>query len=439
MQNVMSVASVSDSRLACRVGTRTGGSKPSPKLRATIFDSVELANYGFTETQAEPGERTHMSKKFTLQAPIDLYGAFWRPEESDKVFTGRLAREGRFLQLTTSPIYKPTLDYRTDLVLPGSDSERIDILHGFTAEGACALLWLQSPYKAGVTDFAVEKALIFRQYRVALCMFDVLPPTPESLFFSEAMFEFSGLHEWLPVLPTKSRLETGSWSISYPDRSPFLEFSLAPDNTRFKLDVIPVMEHKRSGEVQSKHHSQLVVAPEHPQHIKWYLELSSRFENFFSLLLGTSVRLERFEVKHDETIGSVVSADRSKKQPTDFTVWAQCSAPQLQTAMTRWLSQPEEFGSLEGLVYGTIRQSSLFVETEFLSLAQALESFHRISSTDKKSKFAQRIKALLAQIPDQHRKQLIGDDENNFVNTLKNTRNYFTRRSEERRVGKECR
>src|ERR1035438_10788554 len=93
MQNVMSVASVSDSRLACRVGTRTGGSKPSPKLRATIFDSVELANYGFTETQAEPGERTHMSKKFTLQAPIDLYGAFWRPEESDKVFTGRLARE----------------------------------------------------------------------------------------------------------------------------------------------------------------------------------------------------------------------------------------------------------------------------------------------------------------------------------------------------------
>lgn len=365
-----------------------------------------------------------MSRKFTLQAPIDLYGAFWRPEQPDKVFTGRLARDGKFLQLTTSPIYKETLDVRTDFVL-GTEPERIDLLRGITTEGPCALLWLYSSHKAGVTNLEVGRALTFRQYRVALCIFDALPPTSASPFFNEAMFGFSGLQEWLPVIPTKARLNTGGWTISYPDRPPFLEFSLAPSNTRFKLDVIPVMQHKRSGEMQSKHQSQLIVTPAQPQNIKWYLELSSRFENLFSLLLGTSVRLERFEVKHESTIGSVVSADRSKKQPPDMSIWVQCNALQLETAVTRWLSQPEEFGSLEGLVYGTIRHSSLFVETEFLSLAQALESFHRISSGTKAS-FADRINGLLAELPDLHRKQLTGDDQRKFVNMLKDTRNYFT-------------
>jgi hypothetical protein len=347
--------------------------------------------------------RGHMSKKFTLQAPIDLYGAFWQPEQPDKVFTGRLARDGKFLQLTTSPVYKETLDVRTDFVF-GTETDRIDLLHGFTTEGPCALLWLQSPHKAGVTNLAVGKALTYRQYRVALCIFDALPPKPASPFFNEAMFGFSGLQEWLPVIPTKARLATGGWTISYPDRPPFLEFSVAPSNTRFKLDIIPIMQHKHSGEVQSKHQSQLIVTPAQPQDIKWYLELSSRFEDLFSLLLGTSVRLERFEVNHESTIGSVVSADRSKKQPTDISVWVRCNASQLETAVTRWLSQPEEFRSLEGLVYGTIRHSSLFVETEFLSLAQALESFHRISSRST-ANFADRIKALLAKLPDLHRKQ----------------------------------
>jgi hypothetical protein len=150
--------------------------------------------------------------------------------------------------------------------------------------------------------------------------------------------------------------------------------------------------------------------------------------------LGTSIRLQTVQLKTDKTIGSVLRADHSKKQPPDTSVWIQCTASQLATAIIRWLSEPEEFGSLEGLVYGTIRRSALFVETEFLSLAQALESFHRVSSgTDVN--FANRIKALLASISDQHRKQLIGDDSQQFVNTLRDTRNYFTHVGGKKKAG----
>ena len=120
----------------------------------------------------------------------------------------------------------------------------------------------------------------------------------------------------------------------------------------------------------------------------------------------------------------MLRADRSKKRPTDISVWVQCSASQLAAAISQWLSEPEEFGSLEGLVYGTIRRSSLFVETEFLSLAQALESFHRVSTATDMS-FAARSKALLA-ASHQHQKALIGDDVEQFVVTVRDTRSYFT-------------
>ena len=110
-----------------------------------------------------------MSEKLALQAPVDLYGAFWRPEKPDNVITGRLARDGKFLLLTTSPVYKETLDVRTDFLL-GDEHDRIDILHGFTTDGPCSLLWLQSPHKAGLTNLQVGKSLTYRQYRVRFCV-----------------------------------------------------------------------------------------------------------------------------------------------------------------------------------------------------------------------------------------------------------------------------
>ena len=182
-----------------------------------------------------------MSKKFTLQAPIDLYGAFWRPEEPDKIITGRLSRDGKFLVLTTSPVYKRALDLPTDFLL-GDEHERIDILHGFTTEGPCSLLGLQSPNKGGLTSFELGKSLTFRQYRVGLCILGLLPPTPSSAFFGEATFGFSGLHEWLPVLPRRTRTGGGSWTISYPEKPPFIDFCFLPLKTRLQLDIIPVMQ-----------------------------------------------------------------------------------------------------------------------------------------------------------------------------------------------------
>jgi hypothetical protein len=116
------------------------------------------------------------------------------------------------------------------------------------------------------------------------------------------------------------------------------------------------------------------------------------------------------------------------------------------------------------LIYGALRISPLFVETEFLSLAQAIESFHRLTDAstvaDKacfgeilkdlqeeidflcgqtrlrdrlresiqhanEPNFRWRIESLLARLKDDQRTKLFGE-ELEFERTLRQTRNHFT-------------
>jgi hypothetical protein len=64
-----------------------------------------------------------------------------------------------------------------------------------------------------------------------------------------------------------------------------------------------------------------------------------------------------------------------------------CSPNQLAQAIVTWICLPSKFDSVESLALEVLRKSKLFIETEFLALAQALEGFHRAttntSATDR--------------------------------------------------------
>ncbi|HEX5422808.1 MAG TPA: HEPN domain-containing protein, partial [Candidatus Acidoferrales bacterium] len=214
----------------------------------------------------------------------------------------------------------------------------------------------------------------------------------------------------------------------------------------------------------STHESCVIIEPDGPQSLSWFLELAHRFENFFSLLLGTSVGLLSVAVKVEDKTGWFVRRPRSKIQKPDPRIWIRCDGTQLASVILRWLETLEALRPVEALAYGTVRNSKLFVETEFLSLAQAIESFHRV--TDKavivgqeqfkailaslqnaiftlcgdsdiatrldesigsanEPNFGQRIKKLFSRISEQNLHRLLGDP-GEFEQTLRQTRNFFT-------------
>jgi len=127
-----------------------------------------------------------------------------------------------------------------------------------------------------------------------------------------------------------------------------------------------------------------MLEPEQPKSLQWFVDAIHRFENFLSLCLGSSVRAKTVRLigqSEENESGWLIRPRGGRAEKPYVPIWVRCDSSQLATAIASWFSTPEEFTPLENLIYGTIRHSSLFVETEFLSLAQALESFHRL--TDK--------------------------------------------------------
>src|SRR5438132_3272971 len=128
----------------------------------------------------------------------------------------------------------------------------------------------------------------------------------------------------------------------------------------------------------------IMLEPANPRSLQWFVEVMHRLENFLSLCLGSSVRAKTMRLigkSEDTESGWVIRPRGGKIEKPSIAIWLRCDSSQLSSAVASWFSMSEEFTPLENLIYGTIRHSSLFVETEFLALAQAIESFHRL--TDK--------------------------------------------------------
>jgi len=401
-----------------------------------------------------------MSKSFHLRSRFEVHGAFWAPNEKSNTFTGRLARTKDGIQFTSSPVLKEIDGH----LVPFGGAETFDFLHGFTTEGPCTLFYLQSVAPSGLADHRTGESVSFRDYRVGLCVFGIHLPAFEASCNGSVAFSYSGLHEWIALHPQISRTERELVVTHGTDLPAIFDLSSRAIHSRIKLEIIPRLQHRSSGEYDSRHELRLLVEPAEPRSLEWFLNVGYRFEHVFSLLLGTSVALKSVVISRDDETGWLVRKTNHKAEKTDPAVWVRCSHLQLALAVLSWLDTPEEFRSLENLIYGTIRQSSLFVETEFLSLAQALESFHRLTDHStvadsglfrrvldelraaiarlcenselvnrlndsiqhaNEPSFKVRIQRLLARLSENHRRKLVGD-EVEFEKTLRHTRNHFT-------------
>jgi Apea-like HEPN/ApeA N-terminal domain 1 len=404
-----------------------------------------------------------MSEKFKLRSQFDTHGVFWKPETPDEKFTGRLVRKGRDIELFSSPILKDVNALKEFFQVLGSGGEWIHVLHGY-APGPCTLLGLQSFGPSGHTDFEWDYSLDYSNFKVSACIFGLHTGDELEETLASARLSFSGLNNWLPFRPSVENNGEAFKLIYKKNLPPIVDVNSSAINSRVKVDVFPRLESKQSGEYESKHESCVMIEPDLPQSLSWFLELAYRFENFFSILLGTSVGLLSVAVKRDSKTGWFVRRPRSRIRKADVRIWVRCDGVQLGTAILRWLDTLEAFRPFEALAYGTVRNSKLFVDTEFLSLAQAIESFHRVTEKTllvdqpqfedilaslqksiaalcgdshiasrlnesiqhaNEPNFRVRITTLFSRVSKQNLERLIGDPVE-FEQTLRQTRNFLT-------------
>jgi ApeA N-terminal domain 1 len=119
-----------------------------------------------------------VAKFFYLHSKFETYREFWVPNDRSTTITGRLAREARELQFTSSPIREP-IESNPERLLGGPES--FDVLHGYTTEGPCTLFGVQSGSPSGTFDLRTGQAISFRRYRVSSCIFGRLLPDYDAL------------------------------------------------------------------------------------------------------------------------------------------------------------------------------------------------------------------------------------------------------------------
>lgn len=423
-----------------------------------------------------------MAEGITLRSRIDAQGAFWAPEAPDVRFAGRLVCNGRSVQLITAPEMvtgtnapvaargEPVAPAATNAsgagpearwVSPGGGERRIDLLHG-VAEGVgkVTLAWLYSALEAGQTNFGEGWGLRYRTYRVGLAVAGLHLPAANGGFAEAASFGFSrALREYFNGRPGVAFADDAT-TASYPTAPVALaEAQLAGSVATLQLNGRFVLY---PGHQRGVFEPEVKVRWGQPASAKQVLELATRLEEFFSLLTGCSVRTRWISVRSGECEGRMLRPGRGRTGSLDLPTalpWNQAWGGR---ALDNWLRMPLELRAFEGLIFGALRHSSLFVETEFLALAQALEAFARATGEQaicdpaelrrgkkaaleavKKAdigaelrqrfeeclahagepNFRQRLEALLGRLPGSAQ-WLVGDSE--FEQKVRQTRNHFT-------------
>jgi ApeA N-terminal domain 1 len=195
-----------------------------------------------------------------------------------------------------------------------------------------------------------------------------------------AEFEYPNLRYWIFASPETNQA-VGDLQLIFRPLEPVLKVSSIEQQATLSLSAEIKVRFTAKREVRSRTSISVKIECSSQNPLSWFVDIAYRLENFFSLFLGFSCPLKRVAFPEFERTTTLNGGRANKRGKIEQLVIVRANQQQLTVALLKWLSFKKEFHSFESLVYGTVRRSKLFVETEFLALAQALEGFHRLTST----------------------------------------------------------
>jgi hypothetical protein len=174
------------------------------------------------------------------------------------------------------------------------------------------------------------------------------------------------------------------WSIFTPALI-ILNFFVPATRVRIELKLYSSLTTNKENQAREiRTHVVIEVTPAGQESLGYFIDTGNRLENLFSLLTGTSLGMETFFIYRGDDSGILMKKQHEFVEPFKPFESVRSANSRYQDAITIWLSESSRFRAIENLLLGVLRKGKLFLETEFLSLAQALEGFHRVTGKDDK-------------------------------------------------------
>lgn len=217
----------------------------------------------------------------------------------------------------------------------------------------------------------------------------------ESVVFHRVAVEYDALFEWAGLsglrmehgMDAKGHLESIRAEFRFPDSPSFAiagaTISIETRGNAEGLGFTPRIEIAQT--------PALVITPNTPLHLEEYLtRYVHDLTNFLTLAVGGPVRMLRFAGmpkwcdRESEGAREVeilfLNRDRfvvAEKRRWDMLFTLPPVRSEVEKVLRRWFDRAEALRAIYDLYFGTLFQRGAYVHQRFLSLAQALESFHR--------------------------------------------------------------
>lgn len=361
-------------------------------------------------------EYLRLDSKFTSVA------AFWKPEVPDAVMTGTLIVDDDGIRFVTSPEYFRGANVpRLDLSRWNSDSvPRSDVLQGFFEGGNCTLLNLMEIQYPGLTSYKDEpQSVAATAHRASIFVSGMRTGAVDDKCLDSARYTFSSLSQFVNVPFTERWDGDGPITIEIQSGTKqLLDCSVLETHVHVELKTYQTLTTDEEREARLiKTVAMVEVTPPEAESMSWFITVGDRLENLFSLLAGTSLAMETFFIYREGTSGAVIWKQHAFEEKYEPLYSLRLTNSQLAHALSTWFSESEGFREIENLLLGVLRKGKLFVETEFLSLAQALEGFHRATGGDESKLDKRSFKDLCGKIKTFLDEQNVDDETAKRVNT----------------------
>ncbi|SDY38192.1 HEPN domain-containing protein [Pseudomonas salomonii] len=237
--------------------------------------------------------------------------------------------------------------------------------------------------------------------------------------FSSFQFCINNLSEWLGKSAFKISIGSSfdEWSIKLQRPDP-IEYELS-DGTKFIIDIItrvpggtkyPTMELYQQAYIE--------ITPIESQNLDFFKSLSHRITRFLSFAIGKPVAIHSLKAKIDDPEVNEIhqwseiyfqSLNNSVQKPLrsdEMLLSFSSISSRLGDLLSLWLREYENLGPALHHYFSVQDDTHAYIDSKFLSMAQALEAFHRRTSNIKKwsnEDYKRKIAPILAACPEVER------------------------------------
>lgn len=324
--------------------------------------------------------------KIPLSESFEYDGVWWLPETPKTQIPGKLIfdlNDGIYLELTGS--FEAEEDTWDD------SQSRFRFIHGLTTIGGKWTL-LES---IRVNWNHSTPGLYHQRIRSQFALNGHHFSSVDEISFVSFAISFENLEEWVGKSPFNIKIlkdenrnhELKGYDINFVRPNP-VEIPIKCKNGTLLIRSAFNSEQDRFKSLKVKNESFIVFRANEPKNLDWFLKLFFDIERLLILLMGQVTHPRKIEGylrnkdsgdKKRVIIFKTLYSDATTKTLFDFKMLLPLSEIEtdLPLILETWLTNAEHLRSTYDLFFASFYRPNVYLETKFLTLMRALESFHR--------------------------------------------------------------